>query len=202
MPIYKNMCKESTRNPYKTLRTSRTNLLYMKFSTLVLGLLLAQFCRAQQKYTDVIQQKADNGGTLVLYQSKTITDLVNGVVPENASTAKKVVKDGKVLVVDSIDNNIETVTTGQRTYVRGYRIQVYSGDNTRKGKAEAAAMAGKVRQNFSDLPVYTHFVSPHWICRVGDFRTYEEANEYFRQLRETGLFPEAVIVRSKVAVYN
>ncbi len=179
----------------------------MKFSTLVLGLLLAQFCHAQQKYTDAIQQKADNGGTLVLYQSKTISDLVNGVVPEGANVpqAKKGVNDGnksKVLAGDSIEDNTEAVTLGQRAYVRGYRIQVYSGGNTRKGKAEAVAMAGKVRQNFSDLPIYTHFVSPHWICRVGDFRTYEEASEYFRQLRETGLFPEAVIVRSKVTVYN
>ena len=86
-------------------------------------------------------------------------------------------------------------------WVNGYRIQVYSGDNSRKGKMEAMAMGQRVRGMFPELPVYTHFVSPHWICRVGDFRTYEEANEYFRQMKESGQYAEAVMVRCKVIVY-
>ena len=61
-------------------------------------------------------------------------------------------------------------------------------------------MGNRVKSLFMDLSVYTHFSSPHWICRVGDFRTYEEANEVFRQLKETGRFSEAVIVKSKVNV--
>jgi hypothetical protein len=61
-------------------------------------------------------------------------------------------------------------------------------------------MGNRVKSLFMDLSVYTHFSSPHWVCRVGDFRTYEEANEVFRQLKETGRFREAVIVRSKVNV--
>ena len=85
--------------------------------------------------------------------------------------------------------------------VNGYRIQVYSGDNSRKGKNEAAAMGRRVKAMFPELSVYTHFISPHWICRVGDFRTYEEASEYFRRMRESGQFAEAVMVRSKVTVY-
>ncbi len=183
-------------------------MLDMKYPTLAIALLTAQLCQAQQTYTDAIQRKAENGGTLTLYQSKTISDLVNGVTPETTarmSTSKAATKDDKgdrTLVQDSVTASAASAAVGQKTYVRGYRIQVYSGGNTRKGKVEASAMASKVRQNFSDLPVYTHFVSPHWICRVGDFRTYEEASEYFRQMRETGLFPEAVIVRSKIAVYN
>ena len=37
---------------------------------------------------------------------------------------------------------------------------------------------------------------------MGDFRTYEEAHEVFQKLKETGRFPEAVIVKSKIIVYN
>ena len=36
---------------------------------------------------------------------------------------------------------------------------------------------------------------------MGDFRTYEEANEYFRQMKESGQYAEAVMVRCKVIVY-
>ena len=62
-------------------------------------------------------------------------------------------------------------------------------------------MGARVKSSFGGLNVYTHFVSPHWICRVGDFKTYEEANEVFQQLKNTAGFREATIVKSKVYVY-
>ena len=92
--------------------------------------------------------------------------------------------------------------TGQRVRANGYRIQVFSGGNSRAAKTEANMMGQRVKSLFLELPVYTHFISPHWICRVGDFRTYEEAHEVFQKLKETGRFPEAVIVKSKIIVYN
>ena len=50
------------------------------------------------------------------------------------------------------------------------------------------------------MSVYAGFQSPHWLCRAGDFRTVEEANEYLHKMRETGRFDEAVIVKSKINV--
>ena len=77
--------------------------------------------------------------------------------------------------------------------INGYRIQVYFGDNSRKGKTEARAAGLRFRNSFAELPVYVSFVSPHWLCRAGDFRTMEEASDVLRQIREMGIFPEAVI---------
>lgn len=173
----------------------------------LIGISLSFFAYGQQNYTDVIQRSAEGEGTLVLHQSKTITDLVNGKSADAPSVAKKAVqtsvKKATVQVEDSIVDSTGVATPiGVKVKVNGYRIQVYSGGNTRKGKAEATMMGQRVKSLFSELPVYTHFISPHWICRVGDFRTYEEANEYFRLMKETGRFPEAVLVRSKVTVYN
>ena len=54
--------------------------------------------------------------------------------------------------------------------------------------------------SFPDLPVYVSFASPHWLCRAGDFRSMEEASEVLRQIREMGIFREAVIVKSKINV--
>ena len=85
--------------------------------------------------------------------------------------------------------------------VNGYRIQVYAGGNNRQSKLEAYRMASLVRSNFEDVSVYTHFISPRWICRVGDFRTYEEANELLRRMRQTQKFREASIVKSKIIVF-
>ena len=95
---------------------------------------------------------------------------------------------------------VDSLSLGPKVKINGFRIQVYFGDNSRKGKTEAQAAGRRFRNTFPQLPVYVNFVSPHWLCRAGDFRTMEEANEMLRQIREMGIFREAVIVKSKINV--
>lgn len=90
--------------------------------------------------------------------------------------------------------------SGHRARTTGFRIQVYAGGNNRQAKAEAYRMAGLVRSTFSDVSVYTNFISPRWICRVGDFKTREEAMEMLQRMRETQKFREASIVKSQIVV--
>ncbi len=162
---------------------------------------------AQSSYTERLQKNLEGKGTVSLHQSKAITDLVNGVskaaVPKKETQTKPQVDSTKTVSQVEKDSTsvIPQVMTGKKVRVNGYRIQVYSGGNSRNAKYEAQQMGRRVKSYFSDLSVYTHFVSPHWICRVGDFRTYEEANEVFQQLKQTNSFSEAVIVKSKVYVY-
>lgn len=164
------------------------------------------FICAQVKYTEEIQKQIPGQGRIVLHQSSAITDLVNGTAPALAPVASKTEKKAPVVktpqIVDSIlsDTNKVQQSTGQRIRMNGYRIQVYMGGNTKKGKSEALLMKERVKSFFSELSVYAGFQSPHWICRAGDFRTYEEASEYLQKMRETGRFEEAVIIKSKINV--
>jgi hypothetical protein len=160
---------------------------------------------AQVKYTEEIQAEQPGQGKIVLHQSKTITDLVNAVVSKISSVAAKTEKNSAIStlkppqVVDSLlADSLKLQSSGVRVRMNGYRIQVYLGGNTRRGKAEAQAMKERVRSSFPELSVYAGFLSPHWICRAGDFRTYEEASEYLQKMRETGRFDEAVIIKSKI----
>ncbi len=82
----------------------------------------------------------------------------------------------------------------------GYRIQVYAGNNTSIAKREAHAIGMNVKQYFPELPVYTFFSSPRWLCRVGDFRSIEEADAMMRRLRATGSFKEVSIVREQINI--
>ncbi len=163
---------------------------------------------AQTKYTEQIQKSEEGQGKLILHQSQKISDLVNGTPKSTVSSVggigdNKLVLPGRQasLAGESLSSEQTTNVIGTKMRVNGYRIQVFSGDNSRKGKAQATMMGQRVKSHFMELPVYTQFSSPHWICRVGDFRTYEEASEVFQQLKATGQFEEAVIVRSKVTVY-
>lgn len=81
----------------------------------------------------------------------------------------------------------------------GFRVQVYAGDNTRKARQRAQSVAVQVKNYFPELAVYAHFVSPRWVCRAGDFRTYGEAQAYLRKIRAKK-FREALIVKTTILV--
>lgn len=154
----------------------------------------------QQPFTEKIQQVADSVGKIVLHQEKAISDLVNGPMK---TTKKKPEVDS--LYHDSIasthvrvDSLSHGIGTGPLKVRNGYRIQVYFGDNSRKGKAEARAAGLRFRNYFPNQRVYISFISPHWLCRVGDFRTNQEARDVLSQIRSMGVFREAVIVKSKI----
>lgn len=88
----------------------------------------------------------------------------------------------------------------KRIRVNGFRVQVYYGGNDQKSKVQARKMAQRAKIWFEDLQVYTTFISPHWICRVGDFQTREEAMEVLAAMRESGSFPRSIIVKSKINI--
>lgn len=81
----------------------------------------------------------------------------------------------------------------------GYRIQAYSGGNSGADKAKARKIGNAIKMKFPDQPVYVHFYSPRWICRVGNFRSYEEASQLLRSIKAMG-YPQACIVKGKISV--
>ena len=83
---------------------------------------------------------------------------------------------------------------------RGYRVQVYAGNNSRVARQEANEVAEKIKKEFSELSVYTFFLPPRWLCRVGDYRSIEEADAVMRRLKATGNFKEVSIVREQINI--
>jgi len=154
---------------------------------------------AQQTFTDRLQQVVGSAGRIVLYQDKSITDLVNNVKNPVATPVQKRQIDSTVSHLSDL-TAVDTLSLGPKVKINGFRIQVYFGDNSRQGKTEARAAGLRFRNSFPELPVYVNFVSPHWKCQAGDFRTMEEASEVLRQIREMDIFREAVIVKSKINV--
>ena len=92
--------------------------------------------------------------------------------------------------------------TGEKRVIKsnGYRVQLYAGNNTRQAKSEAHEMGELVRKLFPQLTIYTTFNPPRWLCRVGDFRSIEEADAMMRQLRATGEFKEVAIVKDYINI--
>ena len=83
--------------------------------------------------------------------------------------------------------------------VTGYRVQAFAGGNKRDDRQAAENVGNAIKRRFPEQPIYVHFYSPRWICRVGNFRTYEEAHAMLMEIREMG-YKQASIVKGKISV--
>ena len=100
-------------------------------------------------------------------------------------------------VVNPDDGRKKVMKGGYK--VNGYRVQVYAGGNSRDARIKAERTGKEINALFPGEPVYVHFYSPRWICRMGNYRTYEEASEILRAVKKLG-YSSAIIVKGKITV--
>lgn len=123
-------------------------------------------------------------------QKVTLVDLLEQDVPG----------EGKVTIeadarLDSLIGYVSDSDTPLKAI--GFRIQVFAGNNTRDARSSALQAESFIRENYPDLPVYTLFKSPRWLCVVGDFLTYEAAYEVMRQLKHDTPYKGMIILRNQ-----
>lgn len=149
-------------------------------SLFILSGLLLSFNAGAQNIIQSLEKKEPGQGEVKIQQDPAITQLF-----EKERTA-----------------TTEHRTSEPRTLkATGYRIQVFAGNNSRDARNQANDMAEKVKSTFPELPVYTYFSSPRWLCRIGDFRGIEEANAMMRKLKATGNFKEVSIVKEQINIH-
>ena len=131
---------------------------------------------AQQNIVNELQKKEVGQGTVNIIQDERISALLGVVYVKNDDEESKVLK------------------------ARGYRVQVYAGNNSRIARSEANEVAELIKTEFPEIPVYAYFQPPRWLCRVGDYRSIEEADAAMRRLKATGKFKEVSIVREQINI--
>ena len=128
---------------------------------------------AQDNIVDRLEQTVDGQGMITIHQDARLDSLLGMVYDPAMSKGKK----------------IQTI---------GYRIQIYAGGNTRYAKEEALKAAQYVKTKFPEIPVYTEFVAPRWVCRVGDYKTIEEADQVMRMLKKSRTYKEIAILPNQI----
>ncbi len=139
-------------------------------------LLLTLVClplMAQDNIVDRLEKVVPGQGVVTIHQDERLDSLL-GIVYDPLM---------------SKDKMIQTV---------GYRIQIYAGGNTRYAKEEAQKAAQYVKSKYPEIPVYTDFVAPRWVCRVGDYKTIEEADQVMRMLKKSRNFKEMAILPNQI----
>lgn len=87
---------------------------------------------------------------------------------------------------------------GKPAQVEGYRVMVYSGNNSRTARDEANKMAKYMKDNFPGAEVYVVFESPIRSCLYGDYRTREEAEAVMYRLKATRKFKEISVKKCMI----
>ena len=171
---------------------------------------------AQSTFTEQLQQSKVGEGKVTVTQDKAIDDLINNptapttttttptttttTTPTKPQQTVKLTGDDLTdtsLAPDSIDRS-KKIMKGQK--VNGWRVQVFAGGNGRVDRQKAERIGDEIKTLFPNEPVYVHFYSPRWICRMGNYRTYEEAHDVLTKVKSLG-YPSAVIVKGKITVF-
>lgn len=155
----------------------------------ILILLLFTFCISSkaQTFTDHLRTNKGSKGSLLVIQDSEMEEIVN-----NSDKGKEILDAWK----DKAKQN--KLSSSQKRKAHGFRVQVYTGGNSRQDRIEASRIENKCKNAFPEVSVYRQFVSPRWICRVGDFKTYEEAAEYLNKIKELHISKEVRIVKCVV----
>ena len=197
----------------------------MKVVTILIAYHLSLTTSLAQTFTDRLQKSGKGEGKVTIHQSQAIEDLVNGPKSAppageagggskktttaaaaadptakssaDAGTKEPTVKQGK----DTANDTVSVVNFGRPHKIIGYRVQAYAGGSSRHDRQKAEQTATTIKQLFPTVAVYPQYDNPRWTCRVGNFRTREEAKEMLAEIRKLG-FTSANIIKTKVIVYD
>jgi cytoskeletal protein RodZ len=177
-----------------------------------------------QSFTQRIQKTTKGKATITIHQDASIDELVNntsvnGSSPDQTSnktthakttpTTTSTTKPATTEIIANTDNSNKqednddpdlskkVIRNGHK--VMGYRVQAFAGGNSRADRQKAEQIGNSIKSQFPNEPIYVHFYSPRWICRVGNYRTYEEAHQMLTNLRNLG-YSQASIVKGKITV--
>ena len=184
---------------------------------------------AQSTFTERLQNSNSGEGKITVTHDQSIDELINGknAVPVQAAPKKQAETTKKQSETTTattrqenardekneqaaVQQETETTTATPDTIdtrkkvmkgykINGFRVQVFAGGNSRNDRVKAERTGNEIKSLFPEEPVYVHFYSPRWICRMGNYRTYEEAHAILRSVRELG-YQSAIIVKGKITV--
>lgn len=101
-------------------------------------------------FEDLTDNSDSKQGVVILQQDKRLIDLVYRKKEENMKN---------------------------QTFVpsSGYRVQLFSSNQQKMAKTQAYEIENRVKEKYTELPVYVSYSSPFWKVRVGDCLSTTEA---------------------------
>jgi len=179
----------------------------MKKFFIIICLALVALTTNAQTFLDNLQQKEDGQGKVTVIESPEVDSLVNGhggaIIPDqplhpHKPEVKKTPEEEEAENMARIlDTRKKVMSNSYKT--RGYRIQVYSGGSTRSDRQKAETTGAVMKTNFPNEPIYVHFYSPSWKCRMGNYKELSEARAILAQVKKLG-YKDACIIKGTITL--
>lgn len=141
---------------------------------LLFCLLLCSYCVDAQNIIDDLNTNKLGQGTIVIYQDDAISRLLGKNIVVSVSN--------KVLLDSQLDSQ-SVKSSGNFIKARGYRIQIYSGNDQKRSKEEAYSRRSSLLSVYPNMEVTVTYNSPVWRVKAGNFKTPEEATEAMNQMK-------------------
>ena len=141
-----------------------------RFFISILMLFCALYVGAQNNIVDELQRDTVGQGVVRIHHPLKLNELMGSMIERNGKPAQ----------------------------IEGYRVMVYSGNNSRQARDEANNMAQYMRETFPGAEVYVVFESPIRSCQYGDYRTREEAEAVMYRLKATRRFREISVTKTMI----
>lgn len=114
--------------------------------------------------------------------------IFSAIENNNASAPSKISFYHDERIEDLLSTYVSRIDPTMPYSGSGYRIQVFSSNNFKTAKSDAARVERKLQNAFPHHRVYVTFASPFWKVRIGNFRTSQDAqklrSEIIRQFPE------------------
>lgn len=111
-----------------------------------------------------LNTEREGQGTVSVYQDESIEGLIGSkIIPGMSSD--------------------ESGEPSRYIQTKGYKIQVYSGNNQKYSKNEANSRKAAIRNTYPTMDVTITFNSPVWRALAGNYKTYEQATEALKELK-------------------
>lgn len=113
-----------------------------------------------------LNTERDGQGTVSVYQDESIEGLIGSKIMSGTSSSDE-----------------GSGEPSRYIQTKGYKIQVYSGNNQKLSKNEANSRKASIRNTFPTMDVTITFNSPVWRALAGNYKTYEQATEALKELK-------------------
>ncbi len=183
------------------------NVSVKSLATLVALFLLSVAAQAQSTFTEHVKHQQKGYGKVIILQDSIIEQIVNNALPN--TPAANATGEGQGNNGDKENSEMEKKkqeylsgggNNTHRVQKKGFRIQIYSGNNTKHDKDEAEALMKKCQKAFPELSGYVRYRNPRWECVMGDFVDRETALEYAEKIRNKRITRFVRILADKVFV--
>ena len=175
----------------------------------ILCLALVAITTNAQTFLENLQKEQAGQGSVTVIEDPEIDSLVNGsggpVIPDPAvqrhAHKQEVKKTPEEEEADNLAKKLDTrkkiMSNSYKT--QGYRVQVYSGGSTRTDRQKAETAGAVMKTNFPNEPIYVHFYSPSWKCRMGNYKDLHDAREMLAKVKKLG-YKDACIIKGTITL--